>query len=331
MLTQRALRLTLPPSTLFKYPDALGSSHSLPFPESALSFGNYQLSPSLYTVSTDLRFATTISILYILVVICFNKINARERKPWAISPFSAWTFAAMLNTLFSAWPDKQDKLYLSRAADIVCHGGQFPEYESYASRLKLISWLFYLSKLYEPLDTVIILAKGRQASTLHIYHHAGVIFWGCVGMRFIASATIIAILFNSAVHTVMYTYYSMTALRIPVLLSTKASLTQLQIMQFFVGSILGLSSVHVEYDVPFSGSHPEQRDQPQNTPFNITAQRSKEQQSRGMKTQRCIRDSTEAYALCLGCAFVLLLMLLFLKFYVQSYLQHLRPHKRAVL
>ncbi|PYH78474.1 hypothetical protein BO82DRAFT_357384 [Aspergillus uvarum CBS 121591] len=231
----------------------------------------------------------------------------------------------MLNTLFSAWPDKQDELYMSRAADIVCHGGQFPGYEPYASRLKLISWLFYLSKLYEPLDTVIILAKGRQASTLHIYHHAGVIFWGCVGVRFIASATIIAILFNSAVHTVMYTYYSMTALRVPVLLSTKASLTLLQIMQFFVGSLLGLSSVLVEYDVPFSGSHLERRDQPQNTPYIITPRGPKEPQSRDLKTRRCIRDSTEAYAVCLGCGFVLFLMLLFLKFYVQSYLQHWRP------
>ncbi|RAK75686.1 elongation of very long chain fatty acids protein [Aspergillus fijiensis CBS 313.89] len=352
MLKPRFLRLTRPPFTLFEYSDAFGSSHSLPFPESALRFGRYQLSPSLYTFSTDLRTSTTISVLYISVVMYCNKINARERRSWAISrtkvfsnlvilhnliltAFSAWTFAAMLKTLSSAWPDTQDKLHMSRAADIVCHGGQFPGHESYAPRLKLIVWLFYLSKLYEPLDTVIILAKGRQASALHIYHHAGVIFWGCMGVRFINSASIIATLFNSAVHTVMvnaqYTYYSMTALRILVHHSTKASLTLLQIMQFFVGSLLGLSSVLVEYDVPFSGPPFERHDQSPNTPFNITPRGSKVQQSRDMKTVRCVRDSSEAYALCLGCGFVLFLMLLFLKFYVQSYLQHWQPHKKAVL
>ncbi|KAJ1807671.1 hypothetical protein LPJ56_004865, partial [Coemansia sp. RSA 2599] len=37
------------------------------------------------------------------------------------------------------------------------------------------NYLFYLSKYYELVDTLIIILKGRKASFLQIYHHAGVI------------------------------------------------------------------------------------------------------------------------------------------------------------
>ncbi|ORX67552.1 hypothetical protein DL89DRAFT_269349 [Linderina pennispora] len=44
------------------------------------------------------------------------------------------------------------------------------------------NYLFYLSKYYELIDTFIILAKGRKATLLQTYHHAGAIttMWlGC--------------------------------------------------------------------------------------------------------------------------------------------------------
>ena len=37
-------------------------------------------------------------------------------------------------------------------------------------------WFFYLSKFYEVVDTMIIIAKGKRSSTLQTYHHAGAMF-----------------------------------------------------------------------------------------------------------------------------------------------------------
>jgi GNS1/SUR4 family len=44
---------------------------------------------------------------------------------------------------------------------------------------------FYISKYYEFVDTWILIAKGKDASFLQVYHHAGIafIFWAAVASR----------------------------------------------------------------------------------------------------------------------------------------------------
>ncbi|PYH47315.1 uncharacterized protein BP01DRAFT_389868 [Aspergillus saccharolyticus JOP 1030-1] len=341
-MVQRAMvRIGLPPPALFEYPD-LSAPPTIQFPVSALRLGKYQLPQSFFTVSTNLLFAATTCVLYLTVVAYFNRYNALKKKPWAISrtrvfqhavithnliltAFSAWAFSAALNSLVSSWPARQDELYLTRAADLICLGGEFAGHQEVASRVMFIGWLFYLSKFYEICDTAIIVLKGRQVSALHMYHHAGVIFCGCAVIRFSCTPVIIALVFNSAVHTVMYTYYSMTALRIPVLLATKAALTSLQIAQFFVGMLLGCVFVLLEYDVPFSGPRFERDEQQQYPPYNVTPQVSGGQRTQDLKTVRCVKDSRQAYVVGVGMGFVLYLMCMFSRFYVQSYLQHWRP------
>ena len=64
-------------------------------------------------------------------------------------------------------------------------------------------WIFYLSKFYEVLDTFIILAKGKQSSTLQTYHHAGAMLCMWAGMRYMASPIWIFIQVNSGIHALM--------------------------------------------------------------------------------------------------------------------------------
>ncbi|KND04227.1 uncharacterized protein SPPG_01658 [Spizellomyces punctatus DAOM BR117] len=101
------------------------------------------------------------------------------------------------------------------------------------------SWLFYLSKYYEIVDTVIILLKGRRTSILQSYHHAGAIIsmWLCVHSH--ATATWIFVVFNSFIHTIMYLYYALTTvgLRPP----GKQYLTRMQITQFLVGGSIAIT------------------------------------------------------------------------------------------
>ncbi|KAJ1558253.1 hypothetical protein HK405_014076, partial [Cladochytrium tenue] len=103
------------------------------------------------------------------------------------------------------------------------------------------SWLFYLSKYYEVIDTAIILIKGRPSSQLQSYHHAGAILtmYLCVASR--STATWIFVVFNSAIHTVMYLYYAATTLGLRP--PGKKYLTSLQITQFLVGGSLAVSYV----------------------------------------------------------------------------------------
>jgi hypothetical protein len=66
-----------------------------------------------------------------------------------------------------------------------------------------LGWLFYMSKFYEVVDTLIILARGKKSSTLQTYHHAGVIVCGWAVMRYESPLGLVAVLLNGGIHTLM--------------------------------------------------------------------------------------------------------------------------------
>lgn len=64
-------------------------------------------------------------------------------------------------------------------------------------------WWFYLSKFYEVLDTVIILAKGKRSSTLQTYHHTGAMACMWAGIRYMSPPIWMFCFINSGIHTLM--------------------------------------------------------------------------------------------------------------------------------
>jgi hypothetical protein len=70
---------------------------------------------------------------------------------------------------------------------------------------------FYLSKYYECFDTWIQLLKGNKVMFLQTFHHAGIIIimWSYVVTKNTAAAMVV-VCFNSFIHTIMYTYYTIS-------------------------------------------------------------------------------------------------------------------------
>ncbi|KAJ1793856.1 hypothetical protein LPJ67_001138, partial [Coemansia sp. RSA 1938] len=97
------------------------------------------------------------------------------------------------------------------------------------------NYLFYLSKYYELVDTFIILAKGRKATFLQTYHHAGAITTMWVGCYFGSPQLVFYVIANSIVHTLMYTYFALTAMGYSP--PGKKFLTHIQIFQFLIGLV----------------------------------------------------------------------------------------------
>ena len=62
------------------------------------------------------------------------------------------------------------------------------------------SYLFYLSKYYEFIDTLILIMKQRKVSLLQTYHHAGAVIsmWMLVTAK--APGSFIFVCFNSVIH-----------------------------------------------------------------------------------------------------------------------------------
>ncbi|EEH50509.1 uncharacterized protein PADG_06588 [Paracoccidioides brasiliensis Pb18] len=201
-----------------------------------------------------------------------------------LAVYSAWTFAGMIRAFYHTWPERGEKYNVVRVADALCKingprglgNAAFydpaqkkwtmisPEYKLgpggvpdstdvgrlWNEGLAFLGWIFYLSKFYEVLDTAIILAKGKRSSTLQTYHHAGAMMCMWAGIRYMATPIWIFPLFNSAIHAMMYLYYTLTALSIRVPVAIKRSLTSLQITQFVFGSTLAACYILISYTFP---------------------------------------------------------------------------------
>lgn len=74
-------------------------------------------------------------------------------------------------------------------------------------------YIFYLSKYWELLDTVLLISRGKRVLFLHAFHHAllpplmAAFFQGRVSVSLVALTVI-----NAFVHLVMYSYFTLSAL-----------------------------------------------------------------------------------------------------------------------
>ncbi|KAI9298149.1 delta6 fatty acid elongase [Neoconidiobolus thromboides FSU 785] len=103
-----------------------------------------------------------------------------------------------------------------------------------------IIWLFYISKIPEFVDTMIMLIKQnyRQISFLHVYHHSSIfaIWWVVTLMAPNGDAYFSAAL-NSFIHVVMYGYYLLSALGFKSVSFVKKYITMGQMTQFALNFI----------------------------------------------------------------------------------------------
>lgn len=99
-------------------------------------------------------------------------------------------------------------------------------------------FLFYLSKYWELVDTLLLIVKGRQPTFLQVYHHAVTIVCAYALQVSHSSVTFIFVGLNATVHTVMYAYYALTVAGLR--LRAKNLITSMQIVQFVTGIVMAL-------------------------------------------------------------------------------------------
>jgi elongation of very long chain fatty acids protein 6 len=101
------------------------------------------------------------------------------------------------------------------------------------------------SKFPELIDTLFIVLRKKKLIFLHYYHHASVIYITLIGYTANNNGLgrwVIAM--NYTVHSVMYSYYTLKAMKIRVPLGISKLITTLQILQMIIGiAICGYASV----------------------------------------------------------------------------------------
>jgi len=97
------------------------------------------------------------------------------------------------------------------------------------------SYINYLLKYYELLDTLFLVIKKKELQFLHVYHHALTLMLCQIQMKGHTSIQWIPITINLFVHVLMYFYYALSTLGMDVW--WKKYLTTLQIVQFIIDII----------------------------------------------------------------------------------------------
>jgi len=116
-------------------------------------------------------------------------------------------------------------------------------YDAAQTEMAKVIHIFYVSKLYEFMDTFIMLMKGNvnQVSFLHVYHHGSIsLIWWVITYHAPGGDAYFSAALNSWVHVCMYMYYLIAAC-LPKDPNTKRKylwwgryLTQMQMFQFFM-------------------------------------------------------------------------------------------------
>ncbi|OBT76271.1 hypothetical protein VF21_03336 [Pseudogymnoascus sp. 05NY08] len=327
----------------------------------------FTIPASIYNSAYDARVPLTIASVYAVTVVTLNKVNAaRGNKPWAISKtaafrwlvvlhnvflavYSAWTFVGMYKGLSRTIPSVYGPNGVIGVMDSLCklHGPAGPEnaiaYSPGTSSwqdapgleggrlwnegLAFYGYFFYLSKFYEVVDTAIILAKGKRSSTLQTYHHAGAMLCMWAGMRFMTPAIWMFCFFNSGVHALMYTYYTITSFSVRVPKAIKQTLTTLQISQFIIGVYYAAAHSFLSYDIPStsaSASSPSAFPAPSpNRKVLYTGPAGAADQK--YETVSCINTSGQTFAVWLNVFYLGPLMYLFMRFFYRSYIRRAAP------
>ncbi|KAI5855162.1 ELO family [Tricharina praecox] len=309
-ITLSSIHLALPASPFT--PEFHAGQPSLVVPQ------HVPIPADIYAALLDVRVPLTIAAVYAVSAHLLN--HCANGQPYAIAKtrlfkafvvahniflavYSAWTFVGMVRGLHHAL----DKSSLPNAIGSLCKirqetrgvlmmgngtstgiEGSFdgvPMEGLWEGALAWYGWWFYLSKFYEVIDTAVILLKGRKSSLLQTYHHAGAMICMWAGIRYMAPPIWIFCIFNSLIHALMYTYYTLTGLHIRVPALLKQSLTTLQITQFIVGGSFAALHLFVKLD----------------------------------KETPCLSNSGEIFATFTNCFYLAPLTYLFVAFFVESY------------
>ncbi|GAM19933.1 hypothetical protein SAMD00019534_031080, partial [Acytostelium subglobosum LB1] len=181
-----------------------------------------------------------------LVFIFIGKKVMATRKPFELRyPLLAHNFILLLISLYITLESAYQAY--NNGYTLMCNA---VDYSDKGIGMAKVLWLFFFSKSIELMDTVFMILRKKfdQVSFLHVYHHSSIFILWWIGMNWTPGGdAYLSSMMNSFVHTIMYTYYLLSSLKIEVW--WKRYLTQLQLVQFVIN--LGSSIYALSNDCPF--------------------------------------------------------------------------------
>merc|ERR1711936_590420 len=170
-----------------------------------------------------------------LVFIFGAQAYMKDREPFHLrSPLAVWSASlAMFSMIGSVKTGTEFVTILTNQGlyQSVCS----PSFIAEDRVAAFWTWMFVLSKVPELGDTIFIVLRKRKLIFLHWYHHLTVM-WICMYSYVnFASTCRWFMVMNYTVHAIMYTYYTLRAIKVKVPKVCAMVITSLQLIQMVCG------------------------------------------------------------------------------------------------
>ena len=154
-----------------------------------------------------------------------------------------WSLGMLIGLTVAGWA----QLSTYGIASLFCAA---TEHET-AGPMQYCLYIFYISKFYELLDTVLMVLKKKPLGFLHVYHHTIVLAMTWSWLHYRLNFACLGMFANCLVHTFMYYYYYASAQGAKVWF--KQYITTMQLVQFAVSFLLTVVFKYVAMNGPCIG------------------------------------------------------------------------------
>ncbi|EFA77110.1 GNS1/SUR4 family protein [Heterostelium album PN500] len=169
-------------------------------------------------------------------------MSSPKLKGWNLRGFSAlhnlilcvWSLIMVLGVTYDAFQLAFNSEY--GVDGFFCS----PKSNPISGRIFYWHYLYFVSKFYEFIDTIIIVLKKKPLIFLHIWHHSIVVLIVWTWLPGGVSYGSIGLFANTLVHVFMYYYYFRTAWNPSVRIWWKSYLTSGQLFQFTMSFVLSI-------------------------------------------------------------------------------------------
>jgi len=227
-----------------------------------LLYNSYNISFNENTPLYNIEAPIIGTLLYFLIISYIQKIIPQGKSPYDDSNILKYfslvhniilcllSFTMIIGVIDAAW----ERSTTVSAFDLIC--SSFKGKDILLGKVGFWLYIYYLSKYYELIDTIILVIKGKKVGFLHVYHHSIMIWitWFWIYYPWI-EGSLWCVFVNSIIHFFMYMYYALSTLKYDVW--WKKYLTSSQIIQFITG--IFYVSVYFYYyfnDLRFSRTSP---------------------------------------------------------------------------
>lgn len=190
--------------------------------------------------------------VYLLFVVVGRWFMSTRQKFEIRKPLIAWNILLAVFSIIGSirvWPEFLHAVFDRGIVYSVCDA-------SYAYSITgFWAFLFCMSKLPELVDTVFIVLRKQELIFLHYYHHATVLIYCWFSYKEHAASGRWFMCMNYVVHSLMYSYYALKAMRIRVPLFVSKLITFLQIAQMFFGCYVNWIAYQTKLNSPQTYCH----------------------------------------------------------------------------